>query len=521
MMSPLPNAMPSTAPATSGNDASRDMPKRRAPGSIQRDSTSRMRKVRSSSTAIMSGITMAAIFSTVPSAPDAASQSAAHAADSSHAATPSHPPDDVHDQRQQDGQAQAHGQRKAGGNADLAGHRGFNHQSMGHAQDEGENGRLFGGQRQRRRRAQGRVQIHKQAQDEGQRGLARQAEPAQQRPRALGDPVQRRRARQQRHGHVRGHHGPGQNPRRPNAFAGATRQRFADVVHPSTPSRKIERNAGLSSTNISIDAPRGSVKWARAPRAAGKNRPFCGSPPPAAVLYNAGEVMAVRMLRRKPQPSLLLRARAAALGLLAGLAVLLTGCFPLLPAVTGDPPETGGATGQLLITVHAAGLTAETFHRPLETLRVTLTKPRGSTGSAHAPVLRREVLFSAGGSMVEFQAIETGLWKVTAEILDAEGVPVYGGTGEVLVRDRETAAAQITALPLPGQLEVRIDLGEQCIEVSEAGACLADLADRGHVRFLPTASMNPASRSFDWPEQARSAVITVQDVPFGDIEYQL
>src|SRR5690606_29452178 len=156
-------------------------------------------------------------------------------------------------------------------------------------------------------------------------------------------------------------------------YAGATRQRFADVVHPSTPSRKIERNAGLSSTNISIDAPRGSVKWARAPRAAGKNRPFCGSPPPAAVLYNAGEVMAVRMLRRKPQPSLLLRARTAALGLLAGLAVLLTGCFPLLPAVTGDPPETGGATGQLLITVHAAGLTAETFHRPLETLRVTLT----------------------------------------------------------------------------------------------------------------------------------------------------
>lgn len=239
------------------------------------------------------------------------------------------------------------------------------------------------------------------------------------------------------------------------------------------------------------------------------------------MLYNAGEVMAVRMLRRKPQPSLLLRARTAALGLLAGLAVLLTGCFPLLPAVTGDPPETGGATGQLLITVHAAGLTAETFHRPLETLRVTLTKPRGSTGSAHAPALRREAPFSAGGSTVEFQAIETGLWKVTAEILDAEGVPAYGGAGEVLVRDRETAAAQITALPLPGQLEVRIDLGEQCIEVSEAGACLADLADRGHVRFLPTASMNPASRSFDWPEQARSAVITVQDVPFGDIEYQL
>lgn len=208
-----------------------------------------------------------------------------------------------------------------------------------------------------------------------------------------------------------------------------------------------------------------------------------------------------------------------AAGLLLLLTALLTACFPLLPHLADDPPPSG-ASGRVLVTVLAPDVSMNTFAwSPPETLRVTLAKPRSS--STNAPVLRRERAFEAGSSTVEFQRVETGRWMVTAELVDAEGVPIYDGAGEIVVREEETVATQLSLAVIPGRLEIDIDLGDGCIEVGAEGACLSDMAGPGHVKLAPSPDGKAWNHNFEWAPGERTGVAAVNRVPPGDYEFQL
>lgn len=201
-------------------------------------------------------------------------------------------------------------------------------------------------------------------------------------------------------------------------------------------------------------------------------------------------------------------------------APLLTGCFSVLPPLSDAPssPDTPApdATASLFVTIQAAELLSEPagFRAP-ETARVTLEKSR--SGSNQVPKLQREATVHDGPMVFQFDRIETGRWSITAELLDTDGVLMYTGKSEAYVRDQETASIELVLEMLPGVLEVQIDLGDQCIEIGEPGACLADVADRGHVKLAP----NSDNHNFDWtPGDIEGATSVSRLVP-GDYEFQL
>jgi len=219
--------------------------------------------------------------------------------------------------------------------------------------------------------------------------------------------------------------------------------------------------------------------------------------------------------------------RLALAALLVLLAFAASGCLSLLPPLSGDGtplspgvPSDGDGFATLLVTVHAAQAAAggDGF-RPAERLRVTLEKPRSST--TRTPTLRREVTPVEQRTVVRFERLETGPWLISAELLDAEGVPMYTGAAEVYVREGETVAADVFLEMVPGGLIVRIDLGDACIAVGDEGQCLHDVANRGHLRLAPGPDGKAWNENFDWVPGERYGTASVNRLTPGDYEFQL
>lgn len=202
------------------------------------------------------------------------------------------------------------------------------------------------------------------------------------------------------------------------------------------------------------------------------------------------------------------------------LGMLLVGCFSLLPPLHDHSPPLPDSAATLLVTVHATDIlsVADGF-RPPERLRVTLEKPRSS--STRTPTLRREATVHANPVTVSFEQIETGHWTITAELVDEEGMPMYQGADEVHVRDGETAIVHIALDALPGQLEVLIDLGERCVEIGDEGQCLADIANRGHIRLAPGPDGKAWNENFEWNPGDQVGTASVKRLAPGDYEFQL
>lgn len=202
------------------------------------------------------------------------------------------------------------------------------------------------------------------------------------------------------------------------------------------------------------------------------------------------------------------------------LALALTGCFPLLPSLTDaaePPPESGEAA--LLVTVHAATMRLpdpHDFPAP-ETLRVTLTRPRGSGEQT----LQREIPFHGGPVSVSLEHIETGHWSVAAELLDEENIAIFSGTGEAYVQNKSTVTTQMSLEPVPGKLEVHIELDNECIYVGGAADCLADLTDRGRINLAPTPTDERWNQDIDWDEGDPIGPVSVSSLVPGDYEFQI
>lgn len=206
--------------------------------------------------------------------------------------------------------------------------------------------------------------------------------------------------------------------------------------------------------------------------------------------------------------------------LLFGVTVLLTACVSVLPPLDDTPTSPGtpapDATATLFVTVQASALSTEpSGFRPPETARVTLEKMR--SGSNQVPKLQREAVVQPGPMVFEFERIEAGGWTITAELLNDDGVPMYTGKGEAYVQHQETTSVQLTLDIVPGSLEVHIDLGESCIAIGDPGVCLADVANRGHVKLEP----NVDNHAFEWTPGDTSATTTVTRLIPGDYEFQV
>lgn len=215
------------------------------------------------------------------------------------------------------------------------------------------------------------------------------------------------------------------------------------------------------------------------------------------------------------------RLRSAPVMLMAAL--LLTGCFSVLPPLSDAPSSPGtpdpDATASLFVTIQAAELLSKPvgFRAP-ETARVTLTKLRG--GSSARPTIRQETDFQGSSVTVGFDRIETGPWRIDAEALAGDVLMYQGGT-EVYVSSDEIVSATVALEMLPGNLEVFIVLEGECLQVGEENACLSEVADRGRIMLAPDSEGDTWHRDFDWTQGEDKGTATAPRLEPGEYEFQL
>lgn len=194
----------------------------------------------------------------------------------------------------------------------------------------------------------------------------------------------------------------------------------------------------------------------------------------------------------------------AAATAVALIAIVLAGCLAMFPPLIAESEGTGTMTISVL---GALPMTATDT-----TLHIELTR------DGHK--LQQQVPFADGPQTVTIENIAAGPWGVKVKLLDETGVPTHEGGGTALVYVGTTAHVNITLYPRPGQLEVTIALGEQCIYVGNDG-CLADSATAGRVYIHPGVNESTDRHDFPWTSGEAGGTVPAVTLPPGSYDFQI
>lgn len=174
------------------------------------------------------------------------------------------------------------------------------------------------------------------------------------------------------------------------------------------------------------------------------------------------------------------------------------------------PPLIAESDGSGIMTISVLGslpaLAADT------TLHIELTRDRHK--------LQQQAPFADGPQTVTIENIAAGPWDVKVQLLDETGVPTYEGGGTALVHVGTTAHVNITLYPRPGQLQVTIAFGEQCIYVDTDG-CLADLATAGRVYIHPGVNESTDRYDFPWTAGETGGTVPAMTLQPGSYDFQV
>lgn len=181
-------------------------------------------------------------------------------------------------------------------------------------------------------------------------------------------------------------------------------------------------------------------------------------------------------------------------------------------------PESDGR-GSLTVAIHGAALPgrADTYTY----FRLQLENPHQKYDLMKDVALKGEVM------PVSFENIALGTWRLTVHLIEEENVEGEDGTIAIThtgVQDvnvsTERVHIDVQLLPNPGELELFMNLGEDCILIQDATGCLAD--ENRAARFVTEPDFKQTNKGdFLWPAGASTHTVTVGDVPLGSYELQL
>lgn len=199
----------------------------------------------------------------------------------------------------------------------------------------------------------------------------------------------------------------------------------------------------------------------------------------------------------------------------AGLAVFLltlaAGCTSVFPPLVVESEE----TGHLAVAVRGAAILQDA-NGILRVELYTAAKPK----SDDKPAVVKELSAAGFDGEVRFHNIAVRNWHVRSRLLDGNGAVVYEGAGSASMNPGETSRVALELHPVPGELIVSVDVGEQCIEVGH-DECLQDVKRNGLLVVHKGEEKPLISFNFDLEAGTTELTLKAQKLPPGTYDFRV